>query len=181
MVVGTQLGASSAFPRRATYAAEEAAQRAEKEKRSQDLLIDRLQQTLKQHNQQIALYKAQIVAQQQETVAAKQMLMEAEREMEAILFETRQITHQYESTVTAIAKRDEALTAVREAIRHQGEEELTMMTELEGFKREIRIEQGKNEQLTAVLRKVESEQPVASPLLLPLPYARPMPPSHLPR
>lgn len=33
-----------------------------------------------------------------------------------------------------------------------------MVTELEGIRREIRQEQGKNEQLTSVLKKVEGER-----------------------
>lgn len=42
-----------AVTRRATYAAEEAAQKLEKEKMQQDLYIDRLQETLKQKHQQL--------------------------------------------------------------------------------------------------------------------------------
>lgn len=152
-----QMRAEIAVTRRATYAAEEAAQRIEKEKKGQDSLIDRLQETLKQHNQQIALFKAQIMAQREETKQALDTLAEADREMEAVYFEKKQLASQWKSTLTAVAKRDEALQAVEEAIRHQGEEELALLTELEGFRREIRQEQGKNEQLTAILKKVECE------------------------
>lgn len=46
-------------------------------------------------------------------------LAEATREMEAVYFEKKQLAAQWKSTLTAIAKRDEAVQAVEEAIRHQ--------------------------------------------------------------
>mmetsp|Transcript_21916 Transcript_21916/g.41797 ORF Transcript_21916/g.41797 Transcript_21916/m.41797 type:complete len:894 (+) Transcript_21916:65-2746(+) len=146
-----------AVTRRATYVAEEAVTKLEKEKKEQDYLIDTLQEQLKQLHQQHQLYEAQLVAQQNETRAARDTLNEAEAEMEAINFEKKQLVQQWKSSLIGMARRDEALQATEEALRKQREQEMAIDTEVEGFKRSVKQEQAKNEQLTGVLKKVEGE------------------------
>ena len=84
-----------AVTRRATYAAEEAAQKMEKEKLEQDLLIDRLQETLKTKHQQLSLLGGQLESQKKETSQALETLNEASSEMEAIHFEKKQLANQW--------------------------------------------------------------------------------------
>ena len=52
-----QMKSEIAVTRRATYVAEESVSKLEKEKQDQDLLIDTLQETLKQLHQSLALYE----------------------------------------------------------------------------------------------------------------------------
>lgn len=146
-----------AVTRRATYVAEESVSKMEKEKKEQDYLIDTLQEQLKQLHQQHQLYEAQLVAQQRETRAAQETLGEAEQEMEAINFEKKQLAQQWKSSLIGMARRDEALQATEEALRKQREQELAIEGEIEGYKRSIKQEQGTNEMLTGVLKKVEGE------------------------
>ncbi len=94
---------------RATYAAEQSVQKLEKGKKDQDLLIDHLQQQLRSQEQQIAIYSQQYDAQKRETRAAKEMLAGAEAEMEGIHFEKKQLTAQWQSSLIATQRRDQAL------------------------------------------------------------------------
>eukprot|EP00192_Tetraselmis_astigmatica_P001068 CAMPEP_0117679654 /NCGR_PEP_ID=MMETSP0804-20121206/17928_1 /TAXON_ID=1074897 /ORGANISM="Tetraselmis astigmatica, Strain CCMP880" /LENGTH=1089 /DNA_ID=CAMNT_0005489087 /DNA_START=114 /DNA_END=3381 /DNA_ORIENTATION=- len=146
-----------AVTRRQTYVAEESVQKREKVKKEQDYLIDNLQETLKSLHQQLALFTAQLEAQKRETLAAKETLQEAEEEMQNIHFEKKQLVQQWQGTLLSVQKRDEALQSVQDAIYEQQQQELNIDNETEGFRRDIVKEQLKNEQLTAVLRKVEGE------------------------
>jgi len=143
--------------RRATYKAEESVTEVEKEKRTQDLYIDQLNERLKRLHEQHALYEAQLQAQQRETEAAVQTLREAEKEMEGLSFEKKQLMQQWQSSLIGVQRRDEALQATHDAIRKQREAELAMQAEVRGYKKGIREEQEKNEQLTGVLQKLEGE------------------------
>ena len=75
--------------RRAAYKAEDHIKQIEKTKHKQDLLIDGMNEQLRQMTEQKALLEAQLVAQKQETEAAMVTLREAAKEMEAIEFEDR--------------------------------------------------------------------------------------------
>ena len=147
-----------AVTRRATYVAEESVTKMEKEKKDQDLLIDMLQEQMKQQHQQLSLYEAQLEAQRRETRAAQETLVEAEREMDAINFEKKQLAAQWKSALIGIARRDEALQATEDAVRRQREQEMAIESEIEGYKRSIKGEQQENERLTGVTSKLEAEQ-----------------------
>lgn len=94
---------------RATYAAEQSVQKLEKGKKEQDLLIDHLHQQVRTQEQQIAIYTQQCEAQMRESRAAKEMLAGAEAEMEGIHFEKKQLTAQWQSSLIATQRRDQAL------------------------------------------------------------------------
>ena len=143
--------------RRATFVAEENITKKEKVKQEQDLLIDHLQETLKHENQRLKLYDAQLIAQAHETKVAQEALNEASLEMESINFEKKQLVQRWKSSLLAISRRDEALQATEDALRKQREQQLAMESEIEGYKKSVRTEQIKNEQLTSVLKKLEGE------------------------
>eukprot|EP00879_Flechtneria_rotunda_P033179 GHRR01036724.1.p1 GENE.GHRR01036724.1~~GHRR01036724.1.p1 ORF type:complete len:546 (+),score=242.57 GHRR01036724.1:177-1814(+) len=150
-----------AVTRRAAYAAEAAMQKLEQEKMQQDYLIDDLQETTKSLQQQQALYAAQLAAQQRETRAAKETLAEAEREMEGVHFEKKVLLAQWKGSLNAIQRRDEALAAIQESIRAQQQQELAINTEIQGYKKDINTEQIRNEQLSAVVHKLQGESEFA--------------------
>lgn len=60
--------------------------RVEKGKKDHDLLIDHLHQQVRTQEQQIAIYTQQYKSQQRETQAARDMLAEAQPEMEGVHF-----------------------------------------------------------------------------------------------
>ncbi|GIL43650.1 hypothetical protein Vafri_1318 [Volvox africanus] len=146
-----------AVTRRAAYAAEEAVQKMEKAKMDQDFRIDTLQENLKSAQQQLSLVSAQLEAQKRETRAALETLAEAEAEMENVHFEKKQLVAQWKSSLLAIQKRDEALSAIQDGMREQQQQELSLALEIEGYKKDVVKEQVKHESLTAVVRKVEGD------------------------
>ncbi|KAA6423115.1 MAG: hypothetical protein FRX49_07102 [Trebouxia sp. A1-2] len=152
-----QMKSEIAVTRRATYAAEQSVQKLEKGKKDQDLLIDHLQQQLRTHEQQIAIYSQQYDAQKRETRAAKEMLAGAEAEMEGIHFEKKQLTAQWQSSLIATQRRDQALRALEDAITEQHEQERSIENEIDAYRKDIVREQIRNEQLTAVMTKLEGE------------------------
>ena len=84
-------------------------QKLEKGKKDQDLLIDHLHQQVRSQEQQIAIYTQQYESQRRETRAAKELLAGAQAEMEGIHFEKKQLTTQWQSSLIATQRRDEAL------------------------------------------------------------------------
>lgn len=71
-----------AVSKREAFKTEEDITRLEREKQSQDLLIDKLNEQIKQLEDKIALTLAQLDAQKQETAFAGKTLSEAGSEME---------------------------------------------------------------------------------------------------
>ena len=150
-----------AVTRRATYKAEEATTQLEKEKNTQDVLIDSLNEKIREGTEQLGLYEAQLAAQQKETAAASETLFEASREMEAIAFEKKHLVQQWKSSLVGMARRDEALQKANEQITGTIESSQALEAEITGFKKEITIEQTSNEQLTSVLDKLVHDQTLA--------------------
>lgn len=152
-----QMKSEVAATRRAAYAAEGAVQQMEKQKLEQDLRIDAMQEELKTVQHQLQLHSAQLEAQKRETRAAMETLAEAESEMESVQFEKKQLMAQWKSSINAIQKRDEALSAIKQSLTEQQENERSMDAEFTGYKKDILKQQVQNEQLTSVLKKVEGE------------------------
>ena len=71
-----------AVMRRAAEKVESEVSKAEGEKQKQDLYVDRLIERVDKLKEEMAMYEAQIIAQSEETRAAKDALMEAHMEME---------------------------------------------------------------------------------------------------
>jgi len=152
-----QMKSEIAVTRRATYKAEEAIAKLEGNKKSQDLLIDSLNERLKREQEQLALTGAQLIAQRKETSAAQKTLQDAGAEMDAIRFEKKQLMAQWKTALIGMERRNEALQTVEEAMRKQREQELAIEMELVGLRKAIRAEEQKNEMLTTTANKLEVE------------------------
>jgi hypothetical protein len=63
-----------------------------------------MQENLKSLHQQLALYTAQLKEQQHETRAAKETLTEAEKEMEGVHFEKKQLLAQWKGSLNAVLR-----------------------------------------------------------------------------
>jgi len=123
----------------------------------QDLYIDSQHEKVKQLEEQLALYDAQLESQKAETKAAHDTLHEAGEEMQAINYEKRTLLQQWKSSLIALQRRDEALQQTESELRNQRERLLTQETEIGGYKRAIEAEQYTNEKLTATLGKLQAE------------------------
>jgi hypothetical protein len=103
-----------------------------KEKLTQDVLIDNLQQTLKQLQSRDSVFQAQAGAQKKETELARQTLSAANDEMAVVQLEKQQLVSQWKSALVGNAKRDEALKVTREALTKQRQDMLLLDAEING-------------------------------------------------
>jgi chromosome segregation ATPase len=152
-----QMRAEISVTRRATHKAEENIKNVEKSKVKQDLLIDKINEEIKNLTERKAIYEAQLVAQKQETEAAVATLTEAAREMEAVEFEKKQLQQQLQSALRGMMRRDSALQNVETAMRELEEGELGIDSEMRGLARSGRLAQEENEKLAGLLAKNENE------------------------
>ncbi|XP_060084117.1 coiled-coil domain-containing protein 40-like [Ylistrum balloti] len=146
-----------AIMRRAAEKAETEVSKSEIEKQKQDLFVDRLVERVDKLKEEIAMYEAQITAQTEETLAAKEALTEAHMEIEAIGLEKKQLFQQWNSSLIGMRRRDEAHSAMQEALEQQQQKVLSLETEIEGYKKSIFKEQEQNEKLTLILNKTERD------------------------
>ncbi|XP_029999610.1 coiled-coil domain-containing protein 40 [Sphaeramia orbicularis] len=124
---------------------------AEEQKLKQDVYVERLTKDMERLMQQIAMYEAQSSAQAEETLAAKEALAEAEMEMESVVIASKQLLQQWNSSLVAMRRRDEAFTAMQEAINMIGHQVISLDREIEGYNKSTTKEQELNEMLTAQL------------------------------
>lgn len=67
-------------------------------------------------------------------------LVEAEKEMDLVHFEKRQLLAQWKSALLGITSREKALAAMKQAIHAQQEQDLSITNEMQRFKKDT-IEQ----------------------------------------
>ncbi|XP_017548392.2 coiled-coil domain-containing protein 40 isoform X1 [Pygocentrus nattereri] len=139
----------------ATHKAKAEKLQAEQQKHKQDLYVERLVKQVEKLREQIALYEAQTLAQAEETRAAKETLAEAQLEIDSLTVEQKQLLQQWNSSLIGMKRRDEALTATQEALRHADQQVRSLDTEVEGYKRSITKEQEQNELLTVLLNRTQ--------------------------
>jgi chromosome segregation ATPase len=111
-----EMAAEIALTRRAAYKAEESLGDKEKGKKAQDLYLDQLGSQVKAAADSLAVFEAQIGAQRAESEAATAAMADANAEMETIRFEKKQLLQQWQSSLVAMRRRDEALTAAQRSI-----------------------------------------------------------------
>lgn len=146
-----------ALTRRATYKAESAVTELEKQKHDQDLYIDNLNQQRKKLEESIALHKAQLEMQAQQTAEAKTILAETGGQMEMITFEKKQLMQQWKTSLINLTKRDEAVAAATHQLSEAKMAMQDMSAEILGTKRETDAAQTKNESLVAVRDRFQKE------------------------
>ena len=151
-----QMKGEIAITRRATYKAEEQVGLLEQDKKHQDLLIEDLMRSTKQLQDKLNTYSSQLAAQKAETAGAEEVLRDANREMEKIRFEKKQLLAQWKSSLLAVQRRDEHLQSLQSAVRELQQEELAIAGEVTSLKRQIRKEQDDNEAVVSMLNKVRN-------------------------
>ncbi|XP_062392091.1 coiled-coil domain-containing protein 40 [Sardina pilchardus] len=128
---------------------------AEEQKYQQDLYVERLTKNMEKLNEEISMYQVQAGAQSEETQAAKEALAEAQMEMEALEVEKKQLMQQWNSSLLGMRKRDEAYTAMQDALSQGSHEVRSLDTEIDGFKKSITAEEERNELLTVLLNRAQ--------------------------
>uniref|UniRef100_UPI003AAAC844 coiled-coil domain-containing protein 40 n=1 Tax=Centroberyx gerrardi TaxID=166262 RepID=UPI003AAAC844 len=138
---------------------------AEDQKYKQDLYVERLTKDMERLMEQIAMYEAQAAAQAQETQAAKEALSEAQMEMDSLVMERKQLLQQWDSSLVGMRKRDEAFTALQEALRVAKHQVISMDRETEGYKKSITKEEEQNEVLTMQLKWAQMDSATSKRLI----------------
>ncbi|KAL2087120.1 hypothetical protein ACEWY4_018179 [Coilia grayii] len=153
--VSDDLRSDIAVMKNASRKAENEMTEAEEQKQKQDLYVERLTKNMERLTEEIAMYEAQTAAQAEETQAAKEALAEAQLEMEALQVERKQLMQQWNSSLVGMRKRDEAYTAMQDALTQANHEVHSLDTEIEGFKKSITAEEERNELLTVFLNRTQ--------------------------
>eukprot|EP01136_Pigoraptor_vietnamica_P005327 Opistho-1_new@36781 len=149
--------AEVAVTKRVSSKAKEDMTQLEQQKVKQDLLIDEMSERAKTLSEKKTLYEAQLATQAKETKAILDTLAEATAEIEAISYEKKQIFQQWRSSLVGMQRRDDALRAIHAALSKEKERLVEQAAELQGYRGSIRQEQGRNENLTVLLNRVENE------------------------
>ncbi|XP_028912869.1 coiled-coil domain-containing protein 40 isoform X2 [Ornithorhynchus anatinus] len=139
--------------------------RAQVEKKKQDLYVDQLTRQANQLEEQIALYEAQYIAQAEDTRVIRLAVAEASFEIETINLEKKQLMNQWSSSLVGMKRRDEAFTAVREALRLSRRQAKSVDAEIEGFKKSIMKEEERNELLARILNRSETDAAMSQKLI----------------
>ncbi|KAM4691865.1 coiled-coil domain-containing protein 40 [Rhinophrynus dorsalis] len=151
--------------KRAVQKAEFERMQAEVEKQKQDMFVDRLTREVDRLHEQISLYEAQISAQRGDTKAVREAVAEACMEIEAIGLEKKQLFQQWNSSLIGMMRRDEAYAAMQETLSLAQQDLRSMYAEIETYKKSATKEEDKNEQLTFMLNRAESDAAMSKKLI----------------
>ena len=146
-----------AVTRRAAYKADENVRELEKGKTSQDVYIDSLNKQIKRLEENVALTDAQLKNQEQQTEEADKMLRETGSALELLALEKKQLVQQWKSSLVALNRRDQALSAAAKALRESQTLSKNQRSELLGLKRDINQARTNREDLDLTHNRLENE------------------------
>uniref|UniRef100_A0A674BXB0 Coiled-coil domain 40 molecular ruler complex subunit n=1 Tax=Salmo trutta TaxID=8032 RepID=A0A674BXB0_SALTR len=138
---------------------------AEEQKHKQDLYVEWLTKHMERLTEQTALYEVQTIAQSEEAQAATEALFEAQMEMDSLVMGRKQLLQQWNSSLVGMRRRDDAYTAMLEALRTATHQARSLDTELEGFKKSITWEEERNELLTVLLNRTQLDSATSRKLI----------------
>jgi chromosome segregation ATPase len=147
-----------AISKRAASKAEETVKGLQKGKFTQDLYIDSIYERIRSLEQDTSLSEDQVRIQKKLTINADRVIKETITDLEALVFEKQQLVQQWDSSIRALGRRDQALTAVSKAMKKAEDTTKDHKSEILGLHREMkRLNDG---QETMLLRrnKLESEE-----------------------
>ncbi|XP_031419648.1 coiled-coil domain-containing protein 40-like [Clupea harengus] len=153
--VSNDLSSDLSVMKNASRKAETEKTQAEEQKYKQDLYVERLTKNKEKLTEEITMYEVQTAAQSEETQAAREALGEAQLEMEALEVEKKQLMQQWNSSLVGMKWRDEAYTAMQDALRQAANEGRSLDTEIEGYKKSITGEEERNELLTVLMNRAQ--------------------------
>ncbi|XP_039358353.1 coiled-coil domain-containing protein 40 isoform X2 [Mauremys reevesii] len=148
--------------KRAVKKAEADRNQAEVEKKKQDLLVDRLTRKFNELQEQIGLYEAQFIAQAEDTKITRKA---ACMEIQTINMEKKQLMHQWDSSLTGMKRRDEAYSAMQEALRQSKHQLKSLETEIQVYKKSVTKEEERNELLASILNRSENDGNMSKKLI----------------
>ncbi|NXA43468.1 CCD40 protein, partial [Eudromia elegans] len=143
--------------KQSTKKAEAEKVRAEVEKKKQDLLVERLTRKAYELQEQVALFEAQIVAQEEDTKMTRQAVNEANTEVQAINMEKKRLINHWNNSLAGMRQRDEAYAAMQELLSKYRHELKSLEIDINGCRKSIRKEEEKNEMLITILSRSQND------------------------
>ncbi|XP_007645424.1 coiled-coil domain-containing protein 40 isoform X3 [Cricetulus griseus] len=131
--------------------------RAELEKKKQDLFVDQLTERAHQLEENISLFEAQYLSQNEDTRVLRKAVSEAVTEIDTIAMEKKRILQQWTTSLMGMKHRNEAYRTVLDALRECEHQAKSIDGEIEAYKRSIMKEEEKNEKLARLLNRSETE------------------------
>ncbi|XP_020856436.1 coiled-coil domain-containing protein 40 [Phascolarctos cinereus] len=138
---------------------------AELEKKKQDLYVDQLTRKASQLEEHIALHEAQLVTQSEDTKTVRQAVGEACTEIDSINLEKKHLLQNWSTSLIGMKHRDEAYTAILEALRDCKHQSKSLDGEIEAYKKSIMKEEERNELLANILNRSENDANVNQKLI----------------
>ncbi|EGR29882.1 hypothetical protein IMG5_146550 [Ichthyophthirius multifiliis] len=130
----------------------------EQQKKSQDLLINQMNEEIKRLTELKTILTAQLISQKEETEQARQILKEAHLEMQKIIASKKNLLERWQKSLMTMQRMDNALQAIKEALKGQQELNLQIGTELNGVNSEIRKQNDTQEVLQGKKKKLDYER-----------------------
>lgn len=146
-----------AISRRAASKAGETVKYLQKDKLEQDLYIDHLHKRVKSLEDDTKITEKQLIVQRKLTIDADKVAKETISDLESLVFEKKQLVQQWDSSILALGRRDQALTAAANALKKVKDSTKDRGSEILGLTREIRQVNEERETLQLRRGKLQNE------------------------
>ena len=147
----------AAISKRVASKAEENVQSLQKGKLQQDLYIDSLHERIKSLEQDTNLTEEQFLIQKKLTTDADKVIKETIEDLEGLVSEKKQLVQQWDLSILALGRRDQALTAASNALKKAENATKDRNIELIGINREIKQLNVEQETMSLTRNKLQSE------------------------
>ena len=128
-----------------------------KDKLMQDNYIDSLNTQVARLEDEIALTEAQLKAQKEQSVESETMIRETSNALEKLASEQRRLVQQWNSSVVALGRRDQALSAATDALKKVQDSIKDLESENARFRRDIEALEHGNENLRITGDRLDNE------------------------
>ena len=146
-----------AASKRAASKADEIVKGAEKKKEVQDRYIDKLHQQIHNVEEEIELVDTELDLVKKKSKDSDSFIRDMTSELEALISEKKYLVQQWNSTVLALGRRDQALVAVREALNKAEATTRDNRVELIGMKRELAELEAEKDKSDFAYNRINSE------------------------
>jgi chromosome segregation ATPase len=128
-----------------------------KDKLTQDNYIDSLNSQVTRLEDEIALTEAQLKAQKEQSAESDKMIRETSDALEKLASEQRRLVQQWNSSVVALGRRDQALSAATNALKKVQDSIKDLESENARFRRDIEVLEEDNENLRTIGTRLDNE------------------------
>lgn len=146
-----------AVSKRTASKADETVKGLQNEKSNQDFYIDGLNEKFKDLEGDVNLSNEQLSLQKSRTEGATKMLHETGAELEVLAIDKRQLVQQWNSSIIALARRDQALAAAAKTLKKAKDATKDHKSELFGLKREIATVRIDKENMVLTCNRFDNE------------------------